>query len=146
VTSPDVRLSAAVKTTLLADAHAATRGEPTEICGILSGRADDETQSPIISAFHSVTNVASDTRRAYELDPAETIEQIDELESAGDTLVGFYHSHPVSPAEPSQADREQAAWPGYLYAIASVPDNDIAVFEWTGETFAPRTVRIVEAD
>ena len=101
------------------------------------------TTPPHISAHHPITNVAADPRRAYELDPAETLRAIEAIEAAGDDVLGFYHSHPDSAAEPSRTDREEARWPGYYYAIVSVPDGDLAVFEWTGERFERRTIRVV---
>jgi len=39
-------------------------------------------------------------------------------------LLGFYHSHPDHPAEPSEYDREHA-WPGYSYVIASVSSENV---------------------
>lgn len=116
-----------------------------ERCGILAGRAGDESPgSPHVSTHRRITNVAGDPHRAYELDPTETLRAIEECEAAGDALLGFYHSHPHSPAEPSPTDRRQARWPGFLYAIVSVPDADLAVFEWTGERFESRPLRVVE--
>ena len=40
-------------------------------------------------------------------------------------VLGFYHSHPDHPAQPSETDRE-AAWPGYSYVIQSVRDGRAA--------------------
>jgi proteasome lid subunit RPN8/RPN11 len=39
--------------------------------------------------------------------------------------VGFYHSHPDHPAEPSSFDLEHA-WPYYSYLIVSVRDGRVA--------------------
>ena len=46
-----------------------------------------------------------------------------ELEAGrrGLDVLGFYHSHPDHPAEPSEYDREHAL-PGYVYVIVAV-DN-----------------------
>ena len=38
-------------------------------------------------------------------------------------VLGFYHSHPDHPAQPSEYDREHA-WPGYSYVIASVSGGE----------------------
>ena len=35
-------------------------------------------------------------------------------------MIGFYHSHPHSPAEPSAADVAEATYPGALYLIVSL--------------------------
>jgi proteasome lid subunit RPN8/RPN11 len=39
-------------------------------------------------------------------------------------VLGFYHSHPNHPAEPSKYDREHA-WPYYSYVIASVSAENV---------------------
>ena len=44
------------------------------------------------------------------------------LHAAGLTLVGFYHSHPDHPAEPSAFDLEHA-WHNLSYVITSVLDG-----------------------
>ena len=52
--------------------------------------------------------------------------QIKKFEEAADgrdlDLLGFYHSHPDHPAEPSEYDRDHA-WPGWSYVIASVGED-----------------------
>jgi len=35
-------------------------------------------------------------------------------------VVGFYHSHPVSPAQPSGQDLAEAAYPGSIHVIVSL--------------------------
>jgi proteasome lid subunit RPN8/RPN11 len=44
--------------------------------------------------------------------------------------MGFYHSHPDAPVQPSQTDLENA-WPFYTYLIVSLQDGeprDVAVW------------------
>ena len=49
-------------------------------------------------------------------------------------VVGFYHSHPDSPAVPSQYDLEHA-WPTYSYIIVSTSaDKANDLFSWEQET------------
>ena len=38
-------------------------------------------------------------------------------------LIGWYHSHPDTPARPSEFDREHA-WPWYSYIIVSVQKGE----------------------
>jgi proteasome lid subunit RPN8/RPN11 len=48
-------------------------------------------------------------------------------------VVGFYHSHPDSPAVPSQYDLEHA-WPTYSYIIVSTSaDRANDLFSWEQE-------------
>jgi len=55
----------------------------------------------------------------YVLDPAAFLAADRDARSEDLEVVGFWHSHPDSPAVPSETDR-QAAWPGYAYVIVSV--------------------------
>lgn len=115
----------------------ASDGAPHEICGVLAGRRGDDADRVV--AHHPIQNVAVEPRTRYELDPAETVTTIERIEAAGNEVVGFYHSHPRGPHQPSDTDRAQATWTGYVYAIA-VPGEGVRAWRWTGETFAPLDV------
>jgi proteasome lid subunit RPN8/RPN11 len=65
----------------------------------------------------------------YELD-AESQFALWRLDEDEGYQVGSYHSHPRSPAEPSQTDINLAAnWPDYLYLIVSLA-GDPTVRAW----------------
>ena len=85
-----------------------------------------------------VENVAGDPERRYELDPAGTVAALDEGEDRGLAPVGFYHSHPRGPADPSATDRDRATWTGYVYCI--VAPGELGAYRWTGEAFRPLRV------
>ena len=88
---------------------------PEECCGVLFGpSAGDVTD---VMLFPNVTTgersrrflIGADEYRRAEARAAET----------GQQLLGFYHSHPDHPAEPSAFDLEHA-WPNLSYVIVSV--------------------------
>ena len=108
-------------------AHAA--GEyPNECCGALVGDIDGDRRR--IRAAWPLTNIAHDTRRRFEIDPADYLRVERRAEASGVTLVGFYHSHPDAPAAPSSTDLA-AAWPGFSYVIlSSGPTQDGAPTCW----------------
>src|SRR5689334_4699100 len=54
----------------------------------------------------------------YEIDPKSLL-AMNELDDDGFGVV-IYHSHPRSPAEPSQTDINLALYPHWLYAIVSL--------------------------
>ncbi|MFC7202359.1 desampylase [Haloferax namakaokahaiae] len=108
----------------------ASRDPPAEVCGILAGTGNT------LSRILPVSNVADEPRVAYELDPQETLTKIESVEESGDSVLGFYHSHPESAPVPSATDREQASWPGYVYLICS-PDGRMNAYEWTADVFEP---------
>jgi len=145
VISNKLVLSKSVRAGLLAHARDGdvNSEELTEVCGILAGsRTPLETPSRV-TEYYPISNIAATPRVAYELDPAETLGRIDALEAAGEQLVGFYHSHPDSPASPSDTDRAQAHWPGYLYLIVSAQTTEIAGWWWTGDRFEPADLDVI---
>ncbi|WP_313694321.1 desampylase [Halorarum halobium] len=115
----------------------AAAGAPEEVCGVLVGeRAPSDARrerADRVAAAVAVPNVADEPESRYELDPAETLGVIEDAESAGDDIVGFYHSHPRGPAEPSAIDRERATWPGHVYCILT--RDGLAAYRWTGDEF-----------
>jgi proteasome lid subunit RPN8/RPN11 len=141
-----LRLAPSVREDILAHARG---GVPEEVCGVLAGRhgaaADGEASTAHESA--RATNAADSPRNRYELDPAEQLELMRELEADGDEVVGFYHSHPRGPPAPSNVDAHEATWEGYSYVIVSLDaaDPDVRSWRWTGERFEREPVRAVDS-
>lgn len=95
---------------------------PREACGMLIG-SDDGSRRTVVDAI-AVPNVwenADAQHMRFTVDPRRQMEIERSLEGSGRSIVGFYHSHPDAPAEPSAFDLE-AAWAFYTYVIASVRD------------------------
>ncbi|WP_277555078.1 desampylase [Halobaculum limi] len=124
-------------------------GAPQEVCGVLLGDratdSDDETTPDVgdpladrVVEAVAVDNVAADPERFYELDPTETVAVVEDAETRGLAVVGFYHTHPRGPASPSSVDRDRATWVGYVYCI--VAPDDVVAYRWTGEQF--RSLRV----
>jgi len=131
-------------------AHA-REGAPEEVCGVLAGGRDGDDHR--IAARHPAANAADDPRTRYEIDPREQLELLEAIDDAGREVVGFYHSHPRGPAEPSATDAAEAAWPGRSYVIAVPAETGdregaspftLRSWRWSGERFVPESVRIVE--
>jgi proteasome lid subunit RPN8/RPN11 len=104
---------------LLAIREHASRGYPEEICGMLIGR-DADGWGRVIARVLSIDNSREDERGRRYVITADALRGA-ERTAANDGLdvVGFYHSHPDHPAEPSAYDREHA-WPWYTYMIVPV--------------------------
>ena len=94
---------------------------PNECCGYLRAadgvveegvRADNPRRSPY----------------GYELD-AGSLLAANQLDDDG-YQVGIYHSHPRSPAEPSQTDINLAHYPHWTYLIVSLADDEPVVRAW----------------
>ena len=92
---------------------------PEECCGFLLGRMTE--QGNYVGAAMSVENRRETSReRRYSIS-AEDFHRADlAAREQGWDIVGFYHSHPDHPAQPSATDLAEATFPGYTYAIVSV--------------------------
>jgi proteasome lid subunit RPN8/RPN11 len=100
-------------------AQHAEAGYPEEICGGLFGRVQNDGAADVVESA-AVQNVRVDNRRRrYLIGPDDVLRLEQHAEASGLQVVGYYHSHPDAPAEPSEFDREHA-WPWYAYLIVSV--------------------------
>jgi proteasome lid subunit RPN8/RPN11 len=97
--------------------HART-SYPLECCGALVGRAGDEhlATRAVVRAVPLDNGWRDAPARRY-LIPSATVRAVErDAEGDGLEVVGFYHSHPDHPPDPSAFDREHA-WPWYTYII-----------------------------
>ena len=100
----------------------AVEAAPNECCGYL--RARDGR----VEAVSRSENLR-DSPYGYELDPTSLL-AVNELDDEG-WEVGIYHSHPRSPAEPSQTDINLAHYPHWVYLIVSLErPGEPAVRAW----------------
>ena len=92
---------------------------PNEGGGFLLGELRDGATS--IRDIMQVENVfvEEEQHHRYAMTPQDWMRLEDEADERGLTLVGYYHSHPDSPAIPSDYDREHAL-PNFVYIITSV--------------------------
>ncbi len=114
---------------------------PHECCGILGGVF--EPHSSRVTSRYPADNVATEPTTEYRIDPETQLAIFEALEADGEAIVGFYHSHPQGPAEPSATDRAGAAWPDRSYVIVSgVREQRVTAWRWRGsdEAFEPERV------
>ena len=110
--SGSLRISATARATMLADAE---RSYPDECCGALFGPGPSEIVEAL--SLHNVTT--GERRRRFLIGLEEYRAAEKHADDTGQPLLGFYHSHPDHPAEPSAFDLEHA-WPNLSYVIVSV--------------------------
>jgi proteasome lid subunit RPN8/RPN11 len=65
------------------------------------------------------TNIAESPAR-FLIDPKDHIDARRAARHRGLEVLGFYHSHPTSPAQPSPTDIAEAAYPEAVHLIVSV--------------------------
>ena len=92
---------------------------PNEGGGFLLGKVADGGVT--IGDIMQVENTFAEEEQhhRYAMTPQDWMRLEDEAEERGLSLVGYYHSHPDSPAIPSEYDREHAL-PNFVYVITSV--------------------------
>lgn len=112
---------------------------PNECCGVIGGRDGEMT------SVHRARN-SEETWLRYNIHPSDLFRITErEIPEAGEEVVGFYHSHTKSPAEPSQTDINLAEnWPGALQLICSLEHSDAPVVR--AYNLDDKTVEEVELD
>lgn len=100
---------------------------PNEGGGFLLGTRDETQGQIILKEVRPVTNTFASEEQfhRYAMTPSDWARMEDEADAAGLTLVGYYHSHPDSPAIPSEYDRVHAL-PHFCYLITSVRNAQAA--------------------
>jgi proteasome lid subunit RPN8/RPN11 len=109
------------------------RDYPYECCGLLLGRFDENVKT--VRETYAISNAREESakRNRFLITPEELMSGERYAREHDLEVVGFYHSHPDSPAVPSQYDLEHA-WPTYSYIIVSTSAeraNDL--FSWEQE-------------
>ncbi len=91
---------------------------PHECCGVMVGSIENgvKTVTELIPAENQRTDSPANR---YLITPDLLNELEKKLKGTDRAIVGFFHSHPDVPAQPSNYDQDHA-WPWYSYVIVSV--------------------------
>lgn len=110
-------------------AHA-REAAPAECCGVLLGVADR-----VVEAVR--TRNLADRSTRFEIDPLDHIRARKRGRARGLEVIGFYHSHPHSAAEPSDTDRAEANYPDHVHLIVSLAADppSARLFRYDGRNF-----------
>jgi proteasome lid subunit RPN8/RPN11 len=92
---------------------------PDECCGAVVGRIEKENKMAYNVLPISNTREDSEKYHRFLIRPEEYLMCEKTARKQGWDIIGFYHSHPDHPAEPSQYDLDHA-FPVYSYIIVSV--------------------------
>jgi [CysO sulfur-carrier protein]-S-L-cysteine hydrolase len=125
--SGSVRIRGAVVDEILRHARSEA---PVECCGLLIG-----APGQVSSAVRARNLLSSPTR--FQVDPQDHFAAIRQARADGLAVIGVYHSHPASDAEPSEHDLSGAADPDLLYVIAGLADGEVRGFRLQHGNFHP---------
>jgi proteasome lid subunit RPN8/RPN11 len=97
---------------------------PNEGGGFLLGTLDASGTVRIADVTRVENTYATEEQyHRYAMTPQDWARLEDLAEASGLSLVGYYHSHPDSPAIPSVFDRDHAL-PNFVYIITSVQQRE----------------------
>ena len=117
---------------------------PSEGCGVLVGSAGDDGAVSVRSVS-AARNLSERGRDRYELDPLAIVRAERAAREAGLDVVGFWHSHPDHPAEPSRLDTERA-WAGRRFGNHERNAHLNHAITSQGQAHQPARVRRHEID
>jgi proteasome lid subunit RPN8/RPN11 len=115
---------------------------PHECCGALVGR------DGAVTAIVALPNTTEEgPRRRFMVRPSDYQLAERRATALGGELLGFYHSHPDHPAQPSQYDLDHA-WPTFAYIIVAVQGGGAALPRQSAEgaTAGAMTVWYLQED
>lgn len=128
-----VTVTSTVLEALLAEVRAA---QSREACGLLFGT------DVCITHHRPTTNVHPTPNTRFEIDPQALIDAHRAMREGGLRLVGYYHSHPSGPPEPSATDRALAAGDGMIWAIAG--EGRVALWRAGEDRMEPLPYRVLQ--
>jgi len=98
--------------------HAQSR-EGEEVCGFIANR----NGAPVKT--YPVANIATPADKRFEMEPRAQVDTIREMREQGEEIFAIYHSHPSSPAAPSQRDIDEFSYPEALSLIISLDTKGV---------------------
>lgn len=104
-------------------------GEETynqECCGVLLGKIAENGDKTVREVVRCGNTRIDSPQNRYHIAPVDLVRIQREASRKSQDIIGFYHSHPDSPARWSQNDLEEAHWTGCSYVITSVQDGRAA--------------------
>ena len=117
----------------------AQEGAPIEMCGYLAAR------NGVVSKQYKMMNV-DNSEEHFAFDPKEQFAAVKDARTGGLELSAVYHSHPATPARPSQEDIRLAYDPSISYVIISLAGKqpDVRSFKIKDAQVTREDIEIVE--
>jgi proteasome lid subunit RPN8/RPN11 len=115
---------------------------PIEACGILAG-TDHRVQR-----IYTMTNTDQSADH-FMMAPEEQFAVMKDMRAEGLEMLAIYHSHPASPARPSEEDIRLAFTDGVLYVVLSLQkpsDPKARAFNIEDGVVSDSKLEIIEAD
>jgi proteasome lid subunit RPN8/RPN11 len=99
----------------------AKNGLPNEVCGLIAGHVEEGVK--VVEKVYYVPN-ADASHEHFSIDPREQLSAVKDMRVNGLVLLGNFHSHPETPARPSEEDVRLAYDPSASYLILSLMEEN----------------------
>ncbi|MDS1030246.1 M67 family metallopeptidase [Bacillota bacterium LX-D] len=119
---------------------------PNEACGLLAGKVEMDKKT--VEKVYLLTNIDHSPEH-FSMDPKEQFAAVKDMRKNGWVLLGNFHSHPESPARPSEEDKRLAFDGEASYLILSLLDREQEVlksFRIQGSKVWQEEVQIIEEE
>lgn len=100
---------------------------PSEACGLLGGKLNDNGDK-MVKKVYLLTNI-DNSNEHFSIDPKEQLAAVKDMRANGFVPLGNWHSHPESPARPSEEDKRLAYNKTASYMILSLMDKNAPVLK-----------------
>lgn len=120
----------------------AKRDAPIEACGYLARKGD------AVIRHYELTNIDKSGEH-FSFEPNEQFETVRKARASGFELCAVYHSHPETPARPSDEDIKLAYDPDLSYVIVSLSgpsEADVKSFKIIGGEVSQENLEITDHD
>ena len=122
----------------------AVRELPNEACGLLGGVLEAEVK--VVKEVYLLQNVDGSPEH-FSMDPIEQHGAVKDMRKKGYTLLGNFHSHPETPARPSEEDKRLAYDPKAYYLILSLQEQSLPVlkaFQIIGNLVKEEPIEVID--
>jgi len=93
--------------------------KPVEACGIIAGIIDEDAGKYFSTKVYLMENTKNSPEH-YLMEPEEQFDVFKDMRKNELDFISVFHSHPHSPARPSQEDIEMANYNEAIYLIISL--------------------------
>jgi proteasome lid subunit RPN8/RPN11 len=95
---------------------------PYEACGLVAGLTGEGGER-VVTKVYMLDNI-DESAEHYSMAPDEQFRVIADIRKRGESLIGNFHSHPTTPARPSEEDIRLAYDPELIYMILSLAEEE----------------------
>jgi len=122
-------------------AHA-KKGLPNEACGLIAGKIENNIKT--VEKIYLLSN-PDNSPEHFSIDPKEQLAAVKDMRALGLSPLGNFHSHPSTPARPSEEDIRLSYDPKASYLILSLAEEMpvLKAFEVTGGEVTQQTLEFV---